>query len=132
MGHERARAPLILRSFRGLTQQELADASGVSKATIFACEGGRQQIGPSTLTRLLDALELPFRAWCEVVGFVERLDYLASRYGQPIRRTTDLHSLQHEADALAESLGRERERQAAGVLDFALDVVAHLWAVGGT
>jgi transcriptional regulator with XRE-family HTH domain len=122
----------MLRSFSGLTQRELAHRSDISKAMISACEGGRHEFGPVTLRRLLAALELPFRAWCEAVAFAERLEYLASRHGQTVRRTVDLQSLQREADALAESFGRDRERQAAGLLDLALDVLVHLGTVGET
>jgi transcriptional regulator with XRE-family HTH domain len=120
----------MLRSFARLTQRELARRSHVSKPTISAYERGLQEIGPSTLRRLLEALELPSRAWCETVSFVERLEYLASRHGRPVARATDLQSLQREADALAETFGRDRERQTAGLLDFALEAMAHLGGEG--
>jgi transcriptional regulator with XRE-family HTH domain len=45
-----------IRQERGLTQQGLADASGVNKATINQIEGGRRSPNVETLEKLADAL----------------------------------------------------------------------------
>jgi len=44
------------RTYRGLTQQALADATGVSKTTICELETGRKQGSVKTLARIAKAL----------------------------------------------------------------------------
>ncbi len=47
-----------LRRLRGLTQQELAERSGVSQYTITEIETGRREPRPSTLRKLARALDV--------------------------------------------------------------------------
>lgn len=125
---QHARALRVLRAYRGATQRELAERAAVSKATVSAYETGKQQIGPTNLGLLLGALDLPFTAWCDTLGFVDRLELLGSRSDRLHRTPPELRDLQREADALARSIGWAEERRVVGVLDFALDALALLGA----
>ena len=113
----------VLRTYRRLTQQQLAERATVSKATISAYETGKQQIGATSLGLVLEALELPFRAWCDAVGFVGQLDRLSKRSGRLRRIPPELEPLQREAEALAQSMGWAQERQVAAVLELALEML---------
>lgn len=54
-----------LRQERLLTQRELAEKAGVSKATIVGIESGRIRPYPGTLRKLAEALEVPPSALAE-------------------------------------------------------------------
>lgn len=123
-----AQALRMLRTYRGATQQELAERATVSKATISSYETGKLQIGPTNLGLLLEALELPFTAWSDTLGFVDRLELLGSRSDRLHRTPPELRDFQREAVALARSIGWAEERRLAGVLDFAVDVLGLLGA----
>lgn len=47
-----------LRETAGLTQQDLADLSGIHRVNLSKLENGKLDIGVSSLRRLADALEL--------------------------------------------------------------------------
>lgn len=47
-----------LRRQKGLTQQDLAELSGVSQYTITEVETGRREARPSTLRKLAEALDV--------------------------------------------------------------------------
>jgi transcriptional regulator with XRE-family HTH domain len=109
-----------------VTQRELARAAGINKATISSYERGRQPIGPENLSALLDALEVPLRAWSETLGHVDRLHWLTSRRHLLEERPDELQGLQRHVDALAMTVGHGRERQAADLLDLAVDLLGAL------
>ena len=48
----------VFRQYRGLTQQALADAAGVSKTTICEMETGRKNGSVKTLARIARALDV--------------------------------------------------------------------------
>lgn len=122
----RADALRVLRALRRLTQRELARATGINKATISSYERGRQAIGPENLSALLDALDVPPRAWSETLCHVDRLHWLTSRQDLLEERPDELQGLQRHVDALALTVGHCRERQAADLLDLALDLLGAL------
>src|SRR5918993_3284901 len=60
---DRVEALKQLRRRRGLSQKDLAEASGVGQDTISGIESGRHEPRPSTLRKIAEALEV------EVVDF---------------------------------------------------------------
>ncbi|MGD2116440.1 MAG: helix-turn-helix transcriptional regulator [Acidobacteriota bacterium] len=129
----------VLRAYRRVSQRGLARRTGVHHATISQVERGKRTLGEADRQRLLAGLELPERAWETVESLVEWLDWLAERYeaGAPEggasgaargagaigrdgeeRARPDLGAQRREADRLAETAGRERQRQVAELLDF--------------
>lgn len=124
----------ILRVYRRVSQKELGRRTGIHHVTISQYERGERSV--SERQRLLEGLELPESAWESVQSVVEWLDWLAQRYepeqaesggaGETAtgRRPDGLADLsepsarRREANRLAETAGRERQRQVAEVLDF--------------
>jgi hypothetical protein len=109
--------------------------------TISHYERGRRSLDEADRQRLLAGLELPERAWEAVESVVDWLDWLARRYeadgldgrrprgdsrgtdagGETVAGLRDLsepEARRREADRLAETAGRERQRQVAELLDF--------------
>jgi len=129
-------ALMILRTYRALTQKRLAELSGVNKATISSYEHGRQPVGGASLERLLDAMELPLRAWESTLRHVEWLRWLgaspdrqlharghSAAETEPSGEVTDRAGpeismdLRQEIRRIAELAGREREMKIARVLE---------------
>jgi len=129
-------ALMLLRTYRALTQKRLAELSGVNKATISSYEHGRQPVGGTNLERLLDAMELPLRAWESTLRHVEWLTWLATTPdpsvtghdlgpgpdGKPCEVTDraapeSSENLRCEIRRIAELAGREREMKIARVLE---------------
>lgn len=69
----------MLRQHRELTQSQLAEISGVSRAAISDFERGEREPGPESLKRLLGALEMPERAWEDTVRHLEWIEWLGAR-----------------------------------------------------
>lgn len=70
----RGRALLLLRTYRGPTQAELAKRSGVNKSSISAYERDRHAPNSENLEKLLGALGLSLSALDAACRLVERLD----------------------------------------------------------
>lgn len=62
------RAAITRRGQRALTQQQLADAAGVSRRTITGFERGRSWPTTQTLVRIEEALDLPAGALRSLTG----------------------------------------------------------------
>jgi transcriptional regulator with XRE-family HTH domain len=61
-----------LRRERALSQQDLADKSGVSKTTIVNLESGKMEPRPSTARKLAAALGLTPQEFMRQIARVER------------------------------------------------------------
>jgi transcriptional regulator with XRE-family HTH domain len=68
----------LLRSEKGLTRQDLADAAGLSAGAIEQYEDGRWRPGSDTIARLASALQVT------VVDLVEDCDALRQQNGDVI------------------------------------------------
>lgn len=131
-------ALMILRTYRGLTQKRLAEISQINKSTISSYERGQRSLGGTNLERLLEAMELPLRAWESTLRHVRWLRWLTedldaplgSWEGEPAAPTpgevTDRSrpgpeatgdDLYREIHRIAELAGREREMKVARVLE---------------
>jgi len=127
---------MLLRTYRALTQKRLAELSGVNKATISSYEHGRQPVGGTNLERLLDAMELPLRAWESTLRHVEWLRWLGASPDRQLHarghcaaeaplsgEVTDRADpeismdLRQEIRRIAELAGREREMKISRVLE---------------
>lgn len=127
------RVLVLLRGYRGLSQKELARRTGLHHATVSQYERGRRSIDEEARRRILEALDLPGRAWEAVEGVVEWLDWLSEqRAGLPgvegpvggagaeASYEARAGALRHEANLLADEAGRQRQREVAGLLRFLL------------
>jgi transcriptional regulator with XRE-family HTH domain len=129
-------ALMILRTYRGLTQKRLAEIARINKSTLSSYERGQRGLGGTNLERLLEAMELPLRAWESTLRHVRWLEWLtagpADRSTGPESdpppsgevtdralsgRTETGEDLQHEIQRIAELAGREREMKVARVLE---------------
>lgn len=132
-------ALMILRTYRGLTQKRLAEISEINKSTVSSYERGQRGLGGTNLERLLEAMELPIRAWESTLRHVRWLQWLTEdvdtppehRDGEPATAAspgelTDRglpepseagDELQREIRRIAELAGREREMKVARVLE---------------
>lgn len=72
-GTDLGMALAILRTIRGLTQQELAQLSGVRGPSISEYESGKIVPGLRTLMQILRALDLPLSALEETEHFIARM-----------------------------------------------------------
>lgn len=88
-----SRALRQARERAGLSQYKLADAAGVSRATIANIEGGQDSANSETLQKLADALGVGIE---ELAGKADRAGaqalverFLASEYGQYAHPTDD-------------------------------------------
>src|SRR5689334_2367908 len=68
-----AAALRVLRQLRGLEQEELAAASGVSYALIAKIEHGHRHAHPGNLSAILGALEIEPSILDELVDLIHRL-----------------------------------------------------------
>jgi len=71
-----ARTLAILRTYRDISQRDLAAVCGVNKTTISSYERGQNSIGPERLAALLRGLGLSTRAWETTRRHVQWLNYL--------------------------------------------------------
>ena len=106
----RARALAVLRIYRGVSQRDLAQLSGVNKATISGYERGKLEIGPENLEKMLSALDLSDRAWEATVRHVQWIDHLRGVAGGGVDTGTG------QVFLLAETIAREIERGVSAVL----------------
>jgi len=134
----RARALSILREYRGVSQKDLAEAAGVNKTTISAYERGQLRIGPHKLDQVLDALELPMRAWEATLRHLDWLDWLTQRRehsSEPLGRGASIQStdsghtgldplaVRSQVDRIAEAAAREREQFLTAVLELFVELI---------
>lgn len=101
-----------LRERHGLTQQELAEKSGINRVTISKIESGHVEPRAKTLTRLLEAIGVELSTFWE--GTREPVyQYETSseeRYYEPVQD-------QEIPPALAEMLDNEENRLRYGITD---------------
>ncbi|MGD2116032.1 MAG: helix-turn-helix transcriptional regulator [Acidobacteriota bacterium] len=115
----------VLRAYRRISQRNLARRTGVHHASISRYERGLSALGEKDRCRLLDGLELPEDAWEAVASLVDWLDWLAERHELWVEGEDGPGSAldrRRRAGRLAESAGRERQRQFAELLDFLIDL----------
>jgi len=106
-----ARTLAILRTYRDISQRDLAAVCGVNKTTISSYERGQNSISPERLAALLGGLGLSTRAWETTLRHVQWLNYLAERDQRPEQTPTD-----EDLDLFTESIGRGLERAATDLL----------------
>lgn len=104
-------ALVILRTIRGMTQQDLARRAGVRSASISDYESGKVVPGLARLQELLGAMEFPLSTLEETQRF------LASVQRNPsVLDETGDDELPPDLDALTEEIGRVSARFARSVL----------------
>ena len=81
-----------LREAKGLTQQELADATGIDRASIVKYEGGSRQPPYDKIKILADFFHVPIET---LMGEGERavLDAEAWEYREEVKQNPDLRAL---------------------------------------
>ncbi len=90
-------ALLILRTLRGLSQKELAQATGIPSWSISAYERLSYAPRASTLERLLEAMGCPFAVWEEALWFLQN----ARQHGPAAARREAGEGLRQEIERVA-------------------------------
>ncbi|MFW6012304.1 MAG: helix-turn-helix transcriptional regulator [bacterium] len=113
----------MLRQHRELTQGQLAQVAGVSRAAISDFERGHRAPAPEALERLLRALKLPERAWHDTVRHIEWIEWLRARRdhcgapGVAGLVGADASDRDRIIQRVAESLCRDLERHVVDILN---------------
>ncbi len=95
----------ILRTIRGLTQQQLGQLSGVRGPSISEYESGKMVPGLRTLKQLLQALDLPLSALEETEHFIARMRSRSASTGSE-GRSGDLEAVSSEVGRVATLFAR--------------------------